>query len=137
MENHNHIAGLVSHLLRLTYLRDHTENVSKGSVVLFLLINRLRTQSSHSSAEPVASRSTPIINLPRGYSPSLWALTGFTDSVALLRTGGRTRLGSALMTTRTPLHFFSAGPGGVTELMPRRTRGCACSGVLKRQATSR
>lgn len=63
-------------------------------------------------------------------------LTGHSDAVVLLRTGGCSRFG-APMITRTPLHLFFGNPGGAAELMSHKAREYLCSGVLKRQPTSR
>lgn len=63
-------------------------------------------------------------------------LTGDSDAVVLLHTGGCSRFG-ALMITRTPLHLFLGNPGGAAELMSQKAREYLCSGVLNRQPTSR
>lgn len=127
------------HLLCLTYLRVRSENINNWSVVL-LLMKRLKIHVRCSLIRldnRPSSRLVLIITSWCGYASCLWVLTGLPDSVALLCTGGRTRSGLAPMITRTPLHLFSANPGGAAELMSQRARGYLCSGVLKRQATSR
>lgn len=48
LENHNHITGLDSHLLCLTRLHIHSENINNWNIVL-LLVNRSEIQRRYNS----------------------------------------------------------------------------------------
>lgn len=89
------------HLLCLTHLHAHSENISNEGKHLHSPI-QTQLKRLHQTWKLLISQVALIINSLRGHASCLWDLTGLPDSIALLLTGGRTRLGLAPMITRTP-----------------------------------
>lgn len=90
----NHIAALDSHLLCLTCFRVHSETINNCSSVVLLLngLIRLDDRLPHALFLFETGRMDHL-RLPKDE---------FWQNVALLHTGGRTRLPLALMTRRAP-----------------------------------